>query len=245
MVISILRMLRSGAFSKPWKKQLNAEFRLVSEIFIILWSACIFQAIAHLCTSAFVICQSQQQGFKMVPSVETFNGRGKPNTNVGSGTLLQCGPRSFYLISQGGLKGTSKPVKHIVFLNENEEPIQSQCGLSIESLINLTFQMCWKYPTATKAVRELPPIKYAKRLGNQVLSSINTLEQGCQWFGNNIKLVCPEEDSGTEEEKRSYIEWVRVLLLHLRTQFFLFIGSHTQFALFGLAKCPGYKIEVL
>ncbi len=85
----------------------------------------------------------------MVPS-ETLSRGGKPNTNVGSGTLLQCGPSSFYLIAQGGLKGTSKPVKHVVFLNENEEPIQSKCGLSIENLINLSYQMCWKYPTATK-----------------------------------------------------------------------------------------------
>lgn len=86
----------------------------------------------------------------MVPSVETFNPRGKPNINVGSGTMLQCGPRSFYQVAQGGLKGTSKPVKHIVFLNENEETTQGRCGLSIENLMNLTFQMCWKYPTATK-----------------------------------------------------------------------------------------------
>jgi hypothetical protein len=81
----------------------------------------------------------------MVPSIETSNSRGKPNTNVGSGTLLQSGPSSYYQIAQGGLKGTSKPVKHIVFLNEN-----GQSGLSIEQLMNCTFQMCWKYPTATK-----------------------------------------------------------------------------------------------
>jgi len=29
----------------------------------------------------FVICQSQQLGFRMVPSVQTFNNRGTPNTN--------------------------------------------------------------------------------------------------------------------------------------------------------------------
>jgi hypothetical protein len=161
---------------------------------------------------AFVICQSQQQGFKMVPSAESRDHRGKPITNVGSGTLLQCGPNSFYLIAQGGLKGTSKPVKHIVFLNENESPSQGRSGLTIENLMNLVYQLCWNYPTATKAVRELPPIKYAKRLGNQVLSSMNCLEAGCHWFGKNIRLVCPSDDTGTADERRPYLEWVRVYL---------------------------------
>lgn len=70
----------------------------------------------------------------------------------------------------------------------------------------------WPSLLKWKAVRELPPIKYAKRLGNQVLSSMNILEAGCDWFGSSITLVCPRDDTGTEEERRSYLEWVRVFL---------------------------------
>ena len=39
----------------------------------------------------------------------------------------------------------SKPVKHIVHLNENEKN-----GLTMMNLKDCTYQMCWKYPTATK-----------------------------------------------------------------------------------------------
>ena len=41
---------------------------------------------------------------------------------------------------------------------------------------------------------------------------MNILEAGCQWFGNNIRLVCPKDDTGTDQERRSYLAWVRVFL---------------------------------
>jgi hypothetical protein len=59
-----------------------------------------------------------------------------------------------------------------------------------------------------QVVRELPVIKYAKRLGNQVLASLPCLEAGCHWFGKDIRLVSPPEDAGTEEETRPYIKMV-------------------------------------
>mmetsp|Transcript_54669 Transcript_54669/g.116166 ORF Transcript_54669/g.116166 Transcript_54669/m.116166 type:complete len:211 (-) Transcript_54669:130-762(-) len=154
----------------------------------------------------FVICQSMQLGFRMVPSKEIIDHRGRPQKNCHSGTVLENGSNSFYLIAQGGMKGTSKPVKYIVHQNENANPDGRHCGLTMQNLINLTNQMCWKYPSATKAVRELPVIKYAKKLGNQVLASLPCLEAGCHWFGKDIRLVCPAEDAGTEEETRSFLE---------------------------------------
>jgi len=154
----------------------------------------------------FVICQSQV-GFRMVPAELTRNQRtNKPINNVPSGTVLVCGPNSFYMIAQGGMKGTSKPVKYIVHLNENETPDRKYLGLTLPNLIQCSYQMCMKYPTATKVVRELPVIKYAKRLGNQVLASLPCLEAGCHWFGKDIRLVSPPEDAGTEEETRPYIK---------------------------------------
>jgi eukaryotic translation initiation factor 2C len=150
---------------------------------------------------SFVVCQSQQQGFKMVPSESIRDFRGRPITNVSSGTSLQCGDSSYYLVAQGGLKGTSKPVKHIVIINENECPV--------ETLKNLTYQMSYKYPTATKAVREVPLIKYAKKLANQVFSSIRFLENGFEWFGITIRLICPEGDFLTEVELRPHLKLTR------------------------------------
>eukprot|EP00571_Detonula_confervacea_P016014 CAMPEP_0172307988 /NCGR_PEP_ID=MMETSP1058-20130122/8723_1 /TAXON_ID=83371 /ORGANISM="Detonula confervacea, Strain CCMP 353" /LENGTH=1152 /DNA_ID=CAMNT_0013020311 /DNA_START=101 /DNA_END=3559 /DNA_ORIENTATION=- len=163
------------------------------------------EKLGHGIPVTFVICQSQQLGFRMVPSVPTVNHRGKTEANVPSGTVLE-GPKSFYIIPQGGMKGTSKPVKHIVLLNENEEPRNGNYGLTMQNLINCTYQMCWKYPSATKAVRELPTIKYAKKLANQVLSSLLCLEAGVDWFGKYIRLVCPVDDTATENEMRPYLE---------------------------------------
>ena len=82
----------------------------------------------------------------------------------------------------------------------------------LDAVINLSALIIphWPFLYERKAVRELPPIKYAKRLGNQVLSSMRILETGYQWFGKNIRLVCPRDDTGTEEELRSYLEVVRV-----------------------------------
>ena len=57
---------------------------------------------------------------------------------------------SFYMVAQGGMKGTSKPVKYIMHCNENENPVNGHGGLTLQNLIKCTYQMCWKYPTATK-----------------------------------------------------------------------------------------------
>jgi eukaryotic translation initiation factor 2C len=157
----------------------------------------------------FVVCQSQQQGFKMVPNESITDSRDRPMTNVRSGTSLQCGDSSYYLIAQGGLKGTSKPVKHIVIINENESPVDG-IGLTLLNLTNLANQMCYKYPTATKAVREVPAIKYAKKLANQVFSSIRFLENGCEWFERKVRLICPEGDTLTEDELRPYLKLTRI-----------------------------------
>ena len=106
---------------------------------------------SHIVLSAlaFVICQSNI-GFRMVPSTVAYNFRGKPINNVGSGTYIPDGD-SFYLVAQGGMKGTSKPVKYVVHVNENSAPVDGRSiGLTLENLIECTFYMAWKYPSATK-----------------------------------------------------------------------------------------------
>ena len=110
----------------------------------ILFSSCSI----YLSTSAFVICQSNI-GFRMVPSTTAYNFKGKPN-NVSSGTYIPDGD-SFYLVAQGGMKGTSKPVKYVVHVNENSAPVDGRStGLTLQNLIECTFYMAWKYPSATK-----------------------------------------------------------------------------------------------
>ena len=59
-------------------------------------------------------------------------------------------------------------------------------------------------------MRELPAIKYAKKLANQVLSEVRFLENGINWFSKDIRLTFPKDDTGTEEEQRPYLELVRV-----------------------------------
>ena len=61
-------------------------------------------------------------------------------------------------------------------------------------------------------MRELPLIKYAKRLANQVLASRLCLMSGCSWFGKYFKLVVPDDDTGTEEENRPYYTIVSAAL---------------------------------
>ena len=76
--------------------------------------------------------------------------------NVYSGTMLDDTENSFYLVPQQGLKGTSKPVKYIVYQNENESLSGGYSGLTMDNLKNLTNQMSWLYPTATKVCYLLP-----------------------------------------------------------------------------------------
>eukprot|EP00588_Corethron_pennatum_P003372 CAMPEP_0194288282 /NCGR_PEP_ID=MMETSP0169-20130528/36486_1 /TAXON_ID=218684 /ORGANISM="Corethron pennatum, Strain L29A3" /LENGTH=864 /DNA_ID=CAMNT_0039035237 /DNA_START=14 /DNA_END=2608 /DNA_ORIENTATION=+ len=88
----------------------------------------------------------------------------------------------FLLTSQGGLKGTSKPVMYRVLLNENVvwRP-QGDCRLdgsplSKEKLQLCTFHMAFQYGTATKAVRDVPVVKYSKRLAGNILGYYQFME---------------------------------------------------------------------
>jgi hypothetical protein len=59
-----------------------------------------------------------------------------------------------------------------VRLNENANwgPSKSNVTpLTKETLENCTYHMSYQYATAPKAVREVPVVKYAKRVASQVL----------------------------------------------------------------------------
>ena len=104
---------------------------------------------------AYVIAQSKV-GIRMVPSETTYDTKQRPVNNVPPGTALRCSENSFHLVAQYGGKGTSKPVKYIVYQNENESPSGASSGLTMDNLKKLTNQMSWVYPTATKVSCLLP-----------------------------------------------------------------------------------------
>jgi len=88
----------------------------------------------------------------------------------------------FLLTSQGGLKGTSKPVMYRVLLNENVvwrpqgEFSSKGSPLTKEKLQLCTFHMAFQYGTATKAVRDVPVVKYSKRLAGQMMGYCSFME---------------------------------------------------------------------
>mmetsp|Transcript_32098 Transcript_32098/g.66909 ORF Transcript_32098/g.66909 Transcript_32098/m.66909 type:complete len:182 (-) Transcript_32098:312-857(-) len=110
----------------------------------------------------------------------------------------------FLLTPQAGIKGTSKPIYFRVRINENSDTLNKQ------TLEWCTYHMCWKYPTATKAVREVPAVKYAKRLANQVLSGLENFRYGgSTWFGKTFELINPQ-DADENGEIRPYIRMTTV-----------------------------------
>ena len=116
----------------------------------------------------------------------------------------------FLLTAQGGLKGTSKPIYYRVRLNENAVWGPRGCtALTKENIANCTHQMCYKYGSATKSVREVPIIKYAKKLANQVLSSLKYIREGTEWEGKKLRLEYPLEDKDDLSDIRPYVSVVR------------------------------------
>ncbi|KAL7553376.1 hypothetical protein ACHAWF_016729 [Thalassiosira exigua] len=108
----------------------------------------------------------------------------------------------FLLTAHGGLKGTSKPINYLIRLNENK--IWGPAGatpLTKDNIKKCTYQMSFMYGTATKATREVPIIRYAKKLSNQLLSQLVFLRgSGTSWDGKTYQLHEP----GDLESPRRY-----------------------------------------
>jgi len=83
----------------------------------------------------------------------------------------------FLLTSQGGLKGTSKPIFYRVLLNENAvwRAGPNATSLTKEQLQIATYFQSYQYGTATKAVRGIPVIYYSTRLANMCMGYVNYL----------------------------------------------------------------------
>lgn len=90
-------------------------------------------------------------------------------SNIFSGDYLF----DFLLTSQGGLKGTSKPLYFKVLVNENAKRTKSNDDSNIltnEKLENLTYQLGFQYGKATKTPRKLPVLLCSQLLAERVLS---------------------------------------------------------------------------
>mmetsp|Transcript_15832 Transcript_15832/g.24306 ORF Transcript_15832/g.24306 Transcript_15832/m.24306 type:complete len:1247 (-) Transcript_15832:149-3889(-) len=153
-------------------------------------------------TITYVVAVSQHN-IRMVPA-ETKRTRRNKVQNVPSGTCLdhtitnyqdEAGRAipeeegvaidlkgfngfDFLLTSQGGLKGTSKPIFYRTIFNGNFISSALPSGatpLSREKLEQMTYDMAYSYGTATKAVRMVPVVKYSARLANQIVSSLGYL----------------------------------------------------------------------
>jgi eukaryotic translation initiation factor 2C len=81
--------------------------------------------------------------------------------NVKAGTVIDSDithpyEHDFFLMSQAGLKGTSKPSRYIVLKDEN--------GFSADAIQHFTYWQCYTFGRATKAVSCVPSIYYAHLL---------------------------------------------------------------------------------
>lgn len=69
--------------------------------------------------------------------------------------------------------------------------------------------MSFKYGSATKAVREIPVIKYAKKLGNQLLNNLKYLREGVTMgpkaYCVQYKLEYPPDGMEDEADSRPFI----------------------------------------
>lgn len=106
----------------------------------------------------------------------------------------------FILTSQGGLKGTSKPIYYRVITNENAEiGVDGASPLSKEKLECATYQMSFQYSTATKAVRAVPVLFYSTRLARVVVGYVGNLIGTKGNMGENHIVTVNLDDVDGEE----------------------------------------------
>ena len=84
--------------------------------------------------------------------------------------------------------------------------------LTRENLMNATYQMSYKFGSATKVTREIPVLKYAKKLGNQVLSGLKYLRDGEYWDHKECRLEYPEDNVENETDNRPFLREVGLVL---------------------------------
>jgi Piwi domain len=75
-----------------------------------------------------------------------------PGTVVDS-TIIHPQFYDFYLLSHPGLRGTSRPTRYTVIVDENK--------LSVDNIQTLCYNLCHVYARCTRVVSVVPPVYYA------------------------------------------------------------------------------------
>ncbi|KAJ1988401.1 hypothetical protein H4R33_002442 [Dimargaris cristalligena] len=105
----------------------------------------------------FITCQKRHH----VRFCPTQNNKADRSGNCPAGTVVDrevTHPKEFdfYLQSQGGLQGTSRPTRYVVLHDDNK--------FSADDLQQLTNQMCYLFPRCTRSVSLCPPVYFADLL---------------------------------------------------------------------------------
>jgi hypothetical protein len=98
----------------------------------------------------------------------------------------------FYLLSQAGLQGTSRPTHYSVLLDENK--------LSVDDIQTLTYNLCHVYARCTRAVSIVPPVYYAHLVGRRARYHTRTVGGPDSDSGSTIGLGESSEDRLLEED---------------------------------------------
>jgi len=113
----------------------------------------------------FVVLQVNH-GIIMVPKHEHYFRRNVPSGTWTKDQGILAGQHSFLLVSQGGLKGTSKSVLYHVLCDEGD--------LSTDKLLKITYSLSFHFGKATKATRLIAVVRRCEQLATRFLSYVNS-----------------------------------------------------------------------
>jgi eukaryotic translation initiation factor 2C len=109
---------------------------------------------SEVLTPITYIAVQKRHHVKMFP----MPNEGDRNGNVLPGTVVDTeithpNEFNFYMCSHGSLLGTARPTHYYVLVDEN--------GMSSDTVQKLTYEMCYLFCRATRAVSICPPVYYA------------------------------------------------------------------------------------
>jgi len=150
--------MSEGQFAKVANFEIK-QIKLACDIF--MKERCGGAAIPRI---TYVVCQKRHQ-VRLFGRRDADMDTGKrPTGNLLHGTIVDkgiCHPRfaDFYLISQPGLKGTSRPTRYVILYDES--------GFGMDELQQLSYMLCFTFARATRGVGVVTPVYYAHLLAER------------------------------------------------------------------------------
>ena len=86
-------------------------------------------------------------------------------------------------------------------------------------------------------MRELPAIKYAKKLGNQILSGLKYSEEGFVLDGKEYRLEHPRDDLDDDADNRYYVSVVRISCI-CWNEYYFYLTCHS----FKCSVCEEWRL---